>query len=560
MNELLSDKIEKRIYDILPHEPEAMTEALFIMAMGAYYLWRMFAITPQYDELYTYYNFISRGPIYSAIHWPLPNNHVGYSVLSAILDYTGNPYIGLRGVSYLCAVFNLYLVYRISRRYFAHGLALGASILYASMQVVNEYSVQGRGYSLAATCFLLSVYCAGYICSIDETPMHYYVLLSLSFVLGLYTVPSSIYWVVPVALAIMSYLLINAIGSLDAREKISDSSYFKKFKRAFWYGFVAALITVFLYVLIWLSIGSNLLLKTEGYKYYNTSHFTIILHAPFSAIIEGARYMLDQPYIQSVSASDFKAGCLSWALSLFNYMIPRTGYTLFFVMIAALIIAIIECIRHYAYSRTVINLICAFNIVITTFMLIVQKKLPYLRVFSYFAAVICFCICICAEWFINIMIRVYNKRVLKNFLDTHQESERVRADKWYSGIGVYIPLILICVLFIIRFASPSFNAQLAQRETDVYSTLFIAGVENKENIAVLDCDQQYLLKFGWDVDCIKTDVDGADCVIIDKNMLTPGYSGGDFWKYYQTYETIDWDYIDSMRPIYENENFILYVK
>ena len=86
MNESLTYKTEKRIYDILPHEPETMAATLFVIGMAAYYLWRMFAITPQYDELYTYYSFISRGPLYAAIHWPLPNNHVGYSVLSAFLS------------------------------------------------------------------------------------------------------------------------------------------------------------------------------------------------------------------------------------------------------------------------------------------------------------------------------------------------------------------------------------------------------------------------------------------------------------------------------------------
>ena len=116
MNESLAYKTENRIYDFLPHDPETITATLFIIAMAIYYLWRMFAITPQYDELYTYYTFISRGPVYAAIHWPLPNNHVGYSVLSAFLDLMGNSYIGLRGVSYICAVSNIILINRISKR------------------------------------------------------------------------------------------------------------------------------------------------------------------------------------------------------------------------------------------------------------------------------------------------------------------------------------------------------------------------------------------------------------------------------------------------------------
>ena len=131
LNELAVEKTEKKIYDILPHEPETIAMALLVIGMGAYYLWRMFAITPQYDELYTYYTFISKGPFYAAIHWPLPNNHVGYSVLSGFIDYFGNSYFGLRGVSFVCAISNLILVYRICKRFFSHGLPFAAALLYS---------------------------------------------------------------------------------------------------------------------------------------------------------------------------------------------------------------------------------------------------------------------------------------------------------------------------------------------------------------------------------------------------------------------------------------------
>lgn len=47
---------------------------LVALVYAAIYLYRMFTNFPWYDELYTYYSFISKGPIYAAIHWPLPNN------------------------------------------------------------------------------------------------------------------------------------------------------------------------------------------------------------------------------------------------------------------------------------------------------------------------------------------------------------------------------------------------------------------------------------------------------------------------------------------------------
>lgn len=140
---------------------------LFVI-MAVYYGYRMFFLTPWYDELYTYYYFISKGPLYAAIHWPLPNNHVGYSVLSACFDFWGNAYIGLRGVSYLCALVNMYLIYRIAGKYMKEQMAFATVILYISMNLVNQLAVQGRGYTLGITCFLTAWFCLIQICTLKQ--------------------------------------------------------------------------------------------------------------------------------------------------------------------------------------------------------------------------------------------------------------------------------------------------------------------------------------------------------------------------------------------------------
>jgi hypothetical protein len=172
-------------------------------------------------------------------------------------------------------------------------------------------------------------------------------------------------------------------------------------------------------------------------------------------------------------------------------------------------------------------------------------------------------VCSALERLINVSIRLYNREKSGNVdeVTVSKETERVlKRDAWYSGIGVYIPVFAILIVFLCRFFSPNFSCQLGERENEVFNTLYIADVRKREIPAVLDCEQQYLLKFGWDIDCQKTDVFDADMVILDKDMFTPDYSGEDFWKFYQTYETIDWDYLKTMHVIYENDNFVLYVK
>ena len=112
----------------LPDKEDKMF-ALWFVWMAVYYCFRMFSLTPWYDELYTYYYFISRGPVYAAIHWPLPNNHVGYSVLSGFLDLLGNPVLGLRGISYLAALANLLLLYKIGKKCFSEGWSAAITLL-----------------------------------------------------------------------------------------------------------------------------------------------------------------------------------------------------------------------------------------------------------------------------------------------------------------------------------------------------------------------------------------------------------------------------------------------
>ena len=131
---------------------------LFLLGMAVYYGWRLFVLTPWYDELYTYYYFVSRGPIYAAIHWPLPNNHMGYSVLSGVLDYFGNSAIGLRGVSWISSLVSIGLLFAIGRKCFPKGFAMVPAFLFCAMGLVNQLAVQGRGYALTTCLYLVAFY------------------------------------------------------------------------------------------------------------------------------------------------------------------------------------------------------------------------------------------------------------------------------------------------------------------------------------------------------------------------------------------------------------------
>ena len=182
------------------HSREDMVFLLFFFAMAVYYGRRMFLLTPWYDELYTYYYFISRGPVYAAIHWPLPNNHVGYSTLSACLGIFGCAPVALRGVSYLCSLGSLVLLYRLSQKCLADRIALIPVFLFAGMYMVNQLAVQGRGYALVTFCYLTALMSLYGIVAEKRNSKCNYIVFGASLVTALWAIPSSLYVVMPICL------------------------------------------------------------------------------------------------------------------------------------------------------------------------------------------------------------------------------------------------------------------------------------------------------------------------------------------------------------------------
>ena len=546
-------------WERLIQDPENMAAALFIIAMAVYYLWRMLYLTPWYDELYTYYYFISRGPLYAAIHWPLPNNHVGYSVLSAVLNLCGNPYIGLRGVSWLCAVSNLIILYRICKSYFTNWLSLFTVMIYSGLQLVNQLSVQGRGYTLSTLCFLLSVKVLADLSRIGYTGISRYVYLVMLLVLGLYTVPSSIYWVIPVCFATVLFLTINGLRIRKISRTVSENKYWQQLINLIVTGLIAAIFTLMLYMIIWLAVGSNLLMKDKTGSMYGMGHLHIILHAPLTVIGRGIEYMISSPYIQSVPRQEFLQKFWGYIVSLDDQFVPGAGIAVFVIIVLATVIMISGCVFHFEESRTSFRLIFSCTILFMPLMLIAQSKLPYYRVFSYYGIVIALSCTVIIRHVMFMLHFLFEKhRQEKNLPQKIQPAEK-KMHIW-TYMHQMIPVLLGVAFLISQTLNPAFFAQLGTREDNAYLALLMAHPQQRSKLCVCDVDQKYLLKFGWNMECDNTQVEGSDCVILDRNMTKAGYQGEDLWKYYQTYETIPWGYIRTMHVIYENDDFILYVK
>lgn len=507
----------------------------FLAVMAIYYAYRMFALTPWYDELYTYYYFISRGPVYAAIHWPLPNNHVGYSVLSGILDFLGNSAIGLRGVSYLAALCNLVLLYQLGRRHFTQWFAFFLPVVYASMDLVNQLAVQGRGYTLAVTCFLMALNMLERICLDEEGRRKYYVIFALSLTLGLYILPSSVYWVVSLCISGGIYLLCRAFQ--EPRDKFQyRSSYIRTLIKLVAASLCAALMALFLYTLIWLAIGSNLLSKEAGSGFEGMSHVSIILSAPFQSALAGIEYMLATPYIQSVERTGYIGRLLEWFIVLFRqlgsssiaaYGIAALLIAGIFIMIGRMVLSVEQ--EEYKESFLMIFLVCTIYAI--PILLLIQCAIPYYRVFSYLGIMI------------SILIVWIAQRVLSKFP--------------FKQIAVV--LILVLMLFIgTNLFTGVYHTQYSMREYYMEDALKRADINQDMKVSVTDYTSQYMIKYLYGIECENREIEGCELVLIDKKMADETFDGFE-WEFYQYYDTIPWEYIEeNMHSIYENDYFLLY--
>ncbi|MDD6811131.1 MAG: glycosyltransferase family 39 protein [Lachnospiraceae bacterium] len=499
---------------------------LFLLCMAVYYGWRLFALTPWYDELYTYYYFISRGPVYAAIHWPLPNNHVGYSVLSGFLDLFGNSAIGLRGISWMSSLVSICLLFTIGKKCFPKGFAMVPVFFFCAMGLVNQLAVQGRGYALSTCLYLTAFYELLQICQEKKKQNRHYFVFAIALVWALYTLPSSVYFVIPIC----------AVGGIVLLLQKRNREFIKLFITAI----ISAISTIVLYAVIWLAIGSNLLSKTDGSSFFGQGHVAIILHAPFKALQTGIRYMLDTPYIQSVGREGYLPLFGNWIKNLLDYYYRRLSIPLMVIIILGVLTVVWKIVRcKESREKGMIEWFLLLSFVMTPLMLILQASLPYYRVFSYFGIPVALLV----TWLFVQILEIIRK----------------------PGLAYSVTLFAgaLCVTILVF---PGSRAQYGDREAAIEDAFSYMSPEPEDSICVTDCDQEYLLKYMYDIETVQYEPEGADYVLLDKTFVeiarkSEQINSAEAWKYYLTPDEISMEEIEkAMEVCYENNRFVLYRK
>ena len=489
---------------------------IFIL-IGLIYWERMNRLPPWYDELYTYREFISKGIRYSATHWPLPNNHILFSILSSGLQIlTDNRIFILRGISFVSFMMTAAFLYLWIRKITNENTGLLTVILFATGSYAHKLGIQGRGYSLSMLLFTAALYSCTNILSESNRSKKFFIIYTISITLGVYCIPSNLYW-------ILCLFFCTVIG---LRKHIRDLLKFVLCSCA------GAFLTCLLYTPVWLTLGSD---NSEK--------------ALFETLSSGIKMMMSNKFIQPISRSDFNAQVFSWIKKLGNEILYRTGYFPL-CLILGLTITIYFVCRFRISKKTALAKfpfylhISRFGIYLTVVNLIIlciQCVLPYTRIFVHlgvlFAVIPALAFFLLEKCLPNrlqqalmIISLLFMAICFKAFI-SYQNNKIIAGNK------------------VDKNASDIVNEILPMLE---YETVAFGDSYGRLHAFFNDVPGDY--KYNPD-----KHKDLPDVLILNTEQTEPGHPKQ--WATFYTYEMLPWEKIsDEMKIIYRNNIHTIYVK
>ncbi len=185
---------------------------LIILIYTALRVWLMISMPVSVDEATTYNYFTLAGFDYARSHYPAPNNHVLYSILTTLFYHPGAwQTVLLRLPAVILGMGSLWLFALISKRYFPSGLALMGLLAFGAMEPVIYYGYMARGYSMVLFFALASVALI-FDGNGIRAGWQKVLLLALCTGLGIYAVPSYLYFGLSLALALGWSALAGEVG------------------------------------------------------------------------------------------------------------------------------------------------------------------------------------------------------------------------------------------------------------------------------------------------------------------------------------------------------------
>lgn len=223
--------------------------ALFFFLVGFYLIRTTVSIIYHpidFDEADTYMLFSSQGPLVAATFYPLPNNHILFSIVTSVTSMLPiDPVYALRLPLLPIGFLLIISMFGFLKKHSTDAAALlGLSFFIASYPLFI-YSFLARGYLLLLFFYVIALYAIFELCFSNEHKKRDSYLLILAAIGGLYTIPSFLY--------ALAGLFLFAFTAMVLQKK--NAALVRLLKN----GFVIALVAAILYLPVLISVKWSLL-------------------------------------------------------------------------------------------------------------------------------------------------------------------------------------------------------------------------------------------------------------------------------------------------------------
>ena len=495
----------------------ALGAAAIIIA--SYYWIQMHTFAPWYDELYSLKTFALNGMRYTATHWPLPNNHVLYNVLAALVSkLTPDKLIIMRGISYASLLATTAILYAWLSRAFDRTVGVATAALFALGTYAQGFGVQGRGYSLAMLLFTLALVACSHL-SQGDTRRRWYVLWTASIALAVYDVPSNLYWIL---------LLFAGTVPFMRRDLRATLAYCASCA-------VGAVLAFCAYLPIWLT----------------TAREAAFAGTLLESIAYGMKQMLSNQYVQSIDRATMLQGLPAYVSEVGGAISFGFG-CLPLVLAAALLVAALAVsmrrntpegrTRDDSFHLLVKMAICLFGIfaIIT-----LQSALPYTRTLCFLGVAF------------PLAIAVSARTLAQNLHGRRQLLPKAALAATFCMLAVSFFGFQTRGVF-----APLSDPQVFQQKDASLQTIFTETLANRRTDNIVLGDEYSALScfYYWDVDKQPGRFESdAETVILDDREPQPGYEKT--WPSYFGHADVPWNSINAnMDLVYRDSAYSVYVR
>jgi hypothetical protein len=192
-----------RVWRQLPASEKKLLIITSLVLLAARILF-LFRLPFRVDEITTFEVFVNRGLPGILLFYPIPNNHILFSLLCLPFTwfFTDGFWI-VKLPSLLLSTVSFPVIYLALRSYFGFPITYVGWSGYSFSYFALTYAVNGRGYSLLAVCCALLTIA---VLKLMETrEVRYWLVFMVSVVAGFYTIPIFIY---PFAAVFFAFALV----------------------------------------------------------------------------------------------------------------------------------------------------------------------------------------------------------------------------------------------------------------------------------------------------------------------------------------------------------------